>query len=399
MPARNCARSATPALSACPACQAAPAAERLAELRKPEMARLMLSLPTAHCAACISTVEHALAETPGVRSARVNLTLKRVSVEADPEVTADFLVDRLAGVGYEAHELDSGLLSATETDKQSRDLLMRLGVAFFATMNVMLLSVAVWSGAEAATRDMFHWISAMIALPTVVFSGQPFFRSAWRALRVGRLNMDVPISLALVLASGVSLFETAHSGQHAYFDAALMLTFFLLVGPLSRPADPGAGALGGGRTGRARGAEGDRDRGRGRELSGRSTRSRRANSVLVRPGGRMPVDGVVVEGSSEIDRGLLTGESLPVFAGVGMAVSAGEVNLTGPAGARRHRGGARVQPAPDGRSGRRRRDGEVALHLDRRQGEPDLRAGGAYPVAGRLRLVDVGDVAATCGCR
>ena len=153
-------------LSACPACVAAPSAERIAELSKPDHARLMLSLPTAHCAACISLVEQAVQATPGVQSARVNLTMKRVSVDADSSVTADQLIKVLAGVGYEAHELDAGLLSATETDKQGRDILMRLGVAFFSMMNVMLLSVAVWSGAEDATRDMFHWISAAIALPT-----------------------------------------------------------------------------------------------------------------------------------------------------------------------------------------------------------------------------------------
>ena len=121
-------------------------------------------------------------------------------------------------------------LSATETDRQGRDLLMRLGVAFFSMMNVMLLSVAVWSGAEAATRDLFHWISALIALPTVIFAGQPFFRSAWAALRVGRLGMDVPISLALILASSISVYETWMSGHQAYFDAAVMLSFFLLLG-------------------------------------------------------------------------------------------------------------------------------------------------------------------------
>ena len=195
-----------PSLAACPACVAAPAAERLAALQRPQTARLILSLPTAHCAACMSTVEGALKAHNGVQSARVNLTLKRVSVEAEATVTAAELAQVLEAVGYEAHELDPGLLSMTETDRQGREILMRLGVAFFAMMNIMLLSVAVWSGAEAATRDMFHWISALIAIPTVAFVGQPFFKSAWAALRVGRLGMDVPISLALILASSISLY-------------------------------------------------------------------------------------------------------------------------------------------------------------------------------------------------
>ncbi|MCE6950536.1 cadmium-translocating P-type ATPase [Cereibacter sphaeroides] len=315
--------------SACPACVAAPSAERLAAMAAPASGRLVLSLPTAHCAACMTTVEGGLEALPGVRSARVNLTLRRVSVDAEPDVTAADLIEVLAGLGYEAHELDAGLLSATETDRQGRDLLMRLGVAGFSMMNVMLLSVAVWSGAEDATRDLFHWISAAIALPTVVFAGQPFFRSAWAALRVGRLGMDVPISLAIILASSISLFETFHSGHHAYFDAAVMLTFFLLAGryldhrtrAVARSAAEELAAL------EVPRAIVLRD---GAEVTVPIAELAVGELVRVRPGGRMPVDGVVTEGFSELDRSLLTGESLPVQAAPEMVVSAGEVNLTGP---------------------------------------------------------------------
>ena len=316
-------------LSACPACVAAPAAERLAAMVDEAEARLVLSLPTAHCAACIATVETALAAHPGVHSARVNLTQKRVSVQADAVVTAADLVKALKGVGYEAHELDPGILSVTETDRQARDLLMRLGVAFFSMMNIMLLSVAVWSGAEAATRDLFHWISALIAIPTVAFAGQPFFRSAWAALRVGRLGMDVPISLALILATSISLYETAHSGEEAYFDAAVMLSFFLLLG---RYLDHRSRALARSAAEELAALEVPRatvlvD---GAEVVRPIAQVAAGDLVLVRPGGRMPVDGVVEGGTSEVDRSLLTGESLPVYAGPGSVVAAGEVNLTGP---------------------------------------------------------------------
>jgi len=316
-------------ISACPACVAAPSAERLAALAAPGDARIMLSLPAAHCAACISTVENAALAVPGVRSARLNLTLRRLSVDAGPEVTPGQMIGVMAGVGYEAHELDPGLLSSTETDRQGRDLLMRLGVAFFSMMNVMLLSVAVWSGAEGVTRDLFHWISGAIALPTVAFSGQPFFRSAWKGLKAGRLGMDFPISLALVLASSISVFETVMSGHHAYFDAAVMLCFFLLLGryldhrtrAIARSAAQELAAL---EVPRAIVLE------NGAEVTRPISEVLAGDIVLVRPGGRMPVDGVVETGTSEVDRSLLTGESLPVPAAPGTVVSAGEVNLTGP---------------------------------------------------------------------
>lgn len=316
-------------VSACPACVVVPAAERIAALRADRAGRIVLSLPNAGGAQSISTVEAALQALPGVRSARVNLTLKRVSVEADGHVTAAQLIDVLEAQGQEAHELDPGLLSVTETDRQGRELLMRLGVAFFSMMNVMLLSVAVWSGAEDATRDLFHWISGAIALPTVIFAGQPFFKSAWASLRQGKLGMDVPISLALILASSISVFETWNSGHHAYFDAAVMLAFFLLLG---RYLDHRTRAIARSAAEELAALEVPRaillvD---GAEVETPIAAVAAGDVVLVRPGARMPVDGVVLHGASELDRSLLTGESLPVPAGQGTVVSAGEVNLTGP---------------------------------------------------------------------
>ncbi|KPA21027.1 putative copper-transporting ATPase PacS [Shimia sp. SK013] len=318
-----------PSISACPACDAAPAAAALAEAAPLPDARIALSVPSVHCAACIATVESALAAHPGVKSARVNLTLKRASVEADAEITAVDLAKVLEGVGYEAHELDAGTLSATENDKAGRDLLMRLAVAGFASMNVMLLSISVWSGAEAATRDLFHWISAAIALPTILFSGKPFYVHAWAALKHKRLNMDVPIVLAIVLAVVTSLWETSLSGEHAYFDAALALVFFLLAGryldhrtrAVARSAAEELAALEVPRATRI--VDGGQET---VQVSALAV----GDLVLVRPGGRMPVDGEIVEGRSELDRSLLTGETLPVFAEPGLGVSAGEVNLTGP---------------------------------------------------------------------
>jgi Cu2+-exporting ATPase len=319
----------SPGPSACPACAVAPAAAAAARNARAAPATIVLAVPAAHCAACISVIEDALGRLPEVRLARVNLTLRRVYVDGAGTLAPETVIAELARIGYEAHELDAGTLAATDLDRQGRDLLMRLGVAGFAMMNIMLLSVAVWSGAEAATRDLFHWISGAIALPTVAFAGQPFFRSALKSLRARRLGMDVPISLALILASAISVYETIHSGHHAYFDAAVMLSFFLLGGryldhrsrAAARSAAQELAALEVPRASRL-GPDGDE--------TVPVADLRPGEQVRVRPGGRIPVDGVIAEGRSEIDRALLTGESLPQWAGPGTKVSAGEVNLTGP---------------------------------------------------------------------
>ena len=117
-----------------------------------------------------------------------------------------------------------------EKDGGLRELVRALAVAGFASGNIMMLSVVVWSGADPVSRDTFHWLSAAIALPSLAYCGRIFFGSAWQALRHGRTNMDVPISIGVLLAFSLSFYDTLHHGAHAYFDAAVSLLFFLLVG-------------------------------------------------------------------------------------------------------------------------------------------------------------------------
>lgn len=313
---------------ACPAC---PAAAPLARTAAPAACdEIVLAVPAAHCAECLATLEDGIGRLPGVLEARVNLSLRRLRVRHDGLLDPETVVEAAGRLGYEALPLDLVALSGTEGDRVRRDLVMRLGVAFFAMMNVMLLSVAVWSGASGATRDLFHLLSGAIAIPTILFSGQPFFRSAWRGLRAGRLGMDFPISLALVLASAISLYESVHGGHHAYFDAAVMLCFFLLGGryldhvtrAAARSAAQELAAL---EVPRALRLEAD---GTARTVAVADLRP--GDRLRLPPGARVPADGVVEEGESETDRSLLTGETLPAPARPGTALGAGEVNLTGP---------------------------------------------------------------------
>ena len=120
-------------------------------------------------------------------------------------------------------------------DVEGRNLAIALGVAGFGAANAMMFSVPVWAGLfhqemGEGVRTLFYWLTALIAAPCALFAGMTFFRSAWGSLRKGRANMDVPISIGVLLAIGVSLYETAIHGRHAYFDAAVSLLFLLLIG-------------------------------------------------------------------------------------------------------------------------------------------------------------------------
>lgn len=311
----------------CPACTGASCVRP--EPQSPTEGNLFFSVPQVHCAGCISAIERTLEAMPGIRSARVNLTLKRLTVDADPsKVEPEDVVRALDAIGYEAHPLDPSLVADPNRDAGNRDLLMRMGVAGFAMMNVMLLSISVWSGASEATRDFLHWMSAVIALPATAFAAQPFFRNAWQALKARRLNMDVPISLAIVLALALSIYETSTRGENAYFDAALSLTFFLLAGRwldhrtriAARSAARELAALEAPKAIRLT-REGE-ETVPVRELAP-------GDIIRILPGMRVPADGVIEQGTTEIDRAYLTGETVPIALGPGDDIHAGETNLTG----------------------------------------------------------------------
>ncbi|HQV03824.1 MULTISPECIES: heavy metal translocating P-type ATPase [unclassified Novosphingobium] len=280
-----------------------------------------------HCAGCMAKVERALAAVPGVSSARVNLTAKQVRAEHAPQVEAADLIAALDAVGFASQPRSDELSKAPSAVKP---LLAPLGVAAFACMNVMLLSVSVWSGAEGSTRSLFHWISALIGIPAIAYSGTPFFKSALAVLKRARTNMDVPISIGIVLATTLSFYETLTGGHDAYFDGVLMLILFLLAGrtldammrdraragvdALLNQAAPGASVVS------PDGA-----------LQWVAAADLAPGMVMrIAAGERLAADGEIVGGSSAFDQSLLTGESAPVAATIGATVHAGTLNLDAP---------------------------------------------------------------------
>ena len=285
-----------------------------------------LSVPDIRCGACLRKIETALGKLDGVAHARANLSSRRVTVLWNGEAPPP-LIPALKAIGYRAH---IHAAAADREDGTLPQLVRALAVAGFATSNIMLLSVSIWSGAEAETRDIFHWISAAIALPTLAYSGQVFFRSAWRSLRHGQTNMDVPISIGVLLAFGLSLYETIHHGPHAYFDAAVSLLFFLLIGRTldhvmrarARQAVQGLARLS------ASGALVVRPD--GSQIYLPVDEIQPGMTILLAAGERVPVDARVARGRSELDRALVSGESVPQPATEGTQLQAGLLNLTGP---------------------------------------------------------------------
>ena len=297
------------------------------------LSHIDLAIEGVSCAGCMSKIERGLSALPEVTLARVNLTDRRVALEwKEGALNPARFIDRLAELGYKAYPFEPVRAEALETE-QASFLLRCLGVAAFAAMNVMMLSVPVWSGNVTdmipEQRDFFHWLSALIALPAAAYSGQPFFRSGLRALRARSTNMDVPISIGIVLALAMSVVETIYHAEHAYFDAALMLITFLVAGryldqSMRRRTRAVAGNLAALKAETATKFVGID------EITDVPIAVVKAGDiVLLRPGERSAVDGSVIGGQSKIDQSMITGETLPVRAGPGTAVYAGTLNLSG----------------------------------------------------------------------
>ncbi len=295
--------------------------------------RLEAAIEGMTCAACIGDIESALRNLPGLIAARVNYTNRRLSLEwRESAFELAGVFERLRRMGYRLHpfELAGGERAEEEASKR---LLRCLAIAAFAATNIMLLSAAVWIGEDTdidpATRDMFHGLSALIALPAAAFAGQPFFESAFNALRARRLNMDVPISLGVVLALAMSVHETLTHAQRAYFDSAIMLLAFLLLGryldaAMRRKTRGVAANLAALRAPLACRLGAD-----GRETMVAAAALRRGDRVFARPGEVLPADGLVTAGASTLDESIVTGETARRPVSRGERVYAGSLNHDG----------------------------------------------------------------------
>jgi Cu2+-exporting ATPase len=287
-----------------------------------------------HCPSCVAIIENALNKQEAVQSARLNLSTKRLRVtwQGAAEL-CDSWVKLINGMGYHAVPFDP-TTAETSQMKEEKLLLRCLAVAGFASGNLMLFSIPLWTsdGVEMgeATRTFFHWVQAAIAIPAIVYCGLPFYASAWKAARVFKTNMDIPISVAVILATLMSLFETITFGSHSYFDSAVMLLFFLLIG---RYLEARA-------RGRARSAAHDLLQ----MMTGFATVLHQDNRqetiplsdikegmiLLVAAGEKIGADGVMMSGVSEIDSSLITGESFPRKVTIGEALFAGMINIMAP---------------------------------------------------------------------
>jgi Cu2+-exporting ATPase len=287
------------------------------------------------CAACVWLNERHVARLPGVSLVEVNYATHRARVRWDERVTRlSVILGAIQAIGYRAYPYDAER-SEQVAGRERRSMLWRLFVAGFGMMQVMMYAFPAYIAPEgdlsADAERLMRWASLILTLPVVLYSAAPFFRRAVRDVRLRSLGMDVPVALGVGSAFAASVWATLTHGPEVYFDSVTMFVFLLLCGRYLEMLA------------RQRAARGVQDLGKivpmfaerldqqdgvGRQVAVISLVP--GEWVRVRPGAVIPVDGVVVEGESQVDEALLTGESRPVAKAVGAEVTGGSLNLASP---------------------------------------------------------------------
>ncbi|MFM6985236.1 MAG: heavy metal translocating P-type ATPase [Hydrogenophaga sp.] len=301
-------------------------------------AQSVLMVQGMYCAACADTVECALQGLPGVRSAQVHAATRRLTVRWDPQqIRMSRLAHAVGQTGYRLLPLQQAL-SITERLRETRQALWRLFVAGFCSMQVMMYAWPAYVAGPGEMPDdiqqLLRWASWLLTLPVVFFASGPFYAGAWRDLKRGRIGMDTPVTMGILvtflLSSAVTFDPHGPWGHEVWFDSVTMFVFFLLGGRYLefKARDRTAGAL-----------DVlmnrlpdlcDRRQGDGEFETVSVRRLTVGDVVRVQAGQAFPGDGVLLNASATVDEALLTGESHPVTRRQGESVVAGSFNLAGP---------------------------------------------------------------------
>ncbi|SMF04318.1 Cu2+-exporting ATPase [Alteromonadaceae bacterium Bs31] len=285
-----------------------------------------LSVQGIHCAACAWLIEQFLEKHPAVKSVRVNASNRSCILRWDSQQSRlSDLMAQVQRIGYKPQPEQQQQRQAQQR-KETHLAMMRLGVAGIGMMQVGMVAVALYAGGIQGIDDYWQvflrWVSLVIATPVVLFSARPFFHNAFRALKMGRLNMDVPVSLAISLAYGASAWATFTRSGEVYFDSVSMFTFFLLLGRFLEMRARNSSSFASENLQQLLPLSASRIH-KNEKQAVPLAALKAGDRVWVASGETIPADGKLCSAFARVDESLLTGESKPQRKNAGDSLAAG----------------------------------------------------------------------------
>jgi len=306
--------------------------ERIVHDEKSDLLSIDFMITGIRCASCVWLIEKAVGRIVGVENCLVNYATHKVRINWFPERTdLKEILCRIQKYGYQPQ----ARINDQQQEREGRALLIRFGTSCFLAMQLMIYSMALYAGyfqgMDPIMRNILHVVAGFVATPVIFYGGGPFFAGAWRGLKSGHFNMDSLIALGAGGAYFLSIFQTFRGGE-VYYDTAVMIVTLILLGRLLE------------HSARSRASESvqklsslapEQARVCKEHSLPENADMRQVSSivcdefVVLRPGERVPLDGCVVLGESEVDESMLTGESRPVAKKTGATVLAGTINMHG----------------------------------------------------------------------
>ncbi|MCL1077262.1 heavy metal translocating P-type ATPase [Parashewanella spongiae] len=300
---------------------------------KNDIQSVSLSIDGITCSACAWLIENKVKQLAGVVKVLVNSTTQRAIVEwVNSEIKLSAILNVINKIGYVAapFQIDK---QEEKADKNSRQFLLRLGLAGFATMQVMMFALALYRGyftdLDIEFRDYFRWVSMIFAAPVALYSAQPFYFSAIRSIFAGKINMDVAVSIAILGAFFASCIATINGSGEVYYESVSMFTFFLLLGRYFEQKAKQKASVNSSNLHKLVPLTANllTDN----KIIEVAAKQLEVNQIiLVKPGEVIAADGLIIEGSTSINESMLTGEHLPVTKNIGAQVFAGTINVEQP---------------------------------------------------------------------
>lgn len=290
-----------------------------------------------HCPACVWLIERSLLQIDGVTYAEVSYGRRRLRLRWNPgKMKLSDAIFAIGKIGYQAIPYEEDLEQKASTERR-RDLMFRMAFAGFVFANVMTAAVCLYGGdffgIEQKWRAVFQWYSFVLTFAGITYSARGFFSSAWTAIKQRRLNMDVPISIGIsvsfIWSSAITIVPNNGLEGHVYFDSIAMFIFLILAGRFLETSarDTASSATRHLLALLPRSARSINSDGEEELIPLRSVQH--GDLLRIKPGDRVPVDAEVIDGHSEVDEAIISGESRPVSKEAGSQVVGGTLNMSG----------------------------------------------------------------------